>query len=981
MSLFYPAKRGMLVAFFISFFFLLQSLSAQTGSISGKVLDRATGEPLLGANVIVEGTNLGAATDPDGQFIIRRVPVGEHNVRISYIGYNPITVTVDVQENRTLEDEYLMDPNVVEGETVTITAQAEGQLSAINQQLTSNTIANVVSRSRIQELPDVNAAESIGRLPGVSINRSGGEATKIAIRGLSPKYNLVTVNGVRIPSTGGDDRSVDLSLISSNMLDGIVLKKALTPDMDADALGGSVDLRLREAPEDFQFNISAQGGYNQLQDYYGNYNFAGNVSNRFMDNKLGIMASFNIDEYDRSADKFSGEYRETNSGTDIYTGRVVLREENVTRNRAGGSFLLDYKIPDGKITANSFYSYLSWDGLNRVNNMTLTSPGESNRHYYNTEVRGGNTSIFTGAFSIEQDIDWVKYDFGIARTTSNTEAPGERTWRFTQEGGAFSDTEPDPGTPPQEVAGYATPDTFKTFLSEVWIDDTEREENESSLTLNFEFPLSISNDISGSIKTGGKFRWLDRRNDVERQGRHGIHYGGSGNSMIRAINQANPDWNLDPLLDSYIYIPISPFLTDYSRPDFLDGEYPLGYTTNLSMLNRVTEVLSDSGEILRYSIPSLGNDYNGVERYQAGYVMGEFKLGKIFTFIPGIRYEQEYTKYNGWRFRETTPNNMQGDPGELEELESVRSHDFWLPMFHLIAEPTNWMKIRLARTKSLSRPDYILIMPMTRINSGQDYIVANNAKLRPSQSVNYDATISFYENYLGLLSISGFYKEVEDLIFQTNYRLRQGIEVPEGAFIPEHWRNSAPSTDLFINNPEPAFYKGFEIEWQTHFWYLPSYLNGLVLNVNYTRIYSEIEKWVPNVQQDTLINPPPFVVWSYKVLDSSRTTRMPDQPKHILNITLGYDIGGFSARLSYLYQTDKFISIGNKPILDSFTGEYSRWDLTLQQKLGMGIQVFANLTNLNNRPDENFSGDRYRSPTYTEYYGFTMDLGVRYNFR
>lgn len=106
---------------------------------------------------------------------------------------------------------------------------------------------------------------------------------------------------------------------------------------------------------------------------------------------------------------------------------------------------------------------------------------------------------------------------------------------------------------------------------------------------------------------------------------------------------------------------------------------------------------------------------------------------------------------------------------------------------------------------------------------------------------------------------------------------------------------------------------------------------------------------------------------------------MPDQPAYIANVTLGYDYEGFSTRLSYLYQDDRVSGIDRNPGLDSFTGAYARWDLTVQQTLfDWGVQIFANFTNLNKRPDQNFRGYQLINPTYTEYYGFTMDVGVRY---
>jgi len=223
---------------------------AQVGRVTGRVTEKGTGEMLFGANVIIKGTNLGMATDAEGRFVLSSVPAGPQTLVISYIGYTSVEKEINVNSGSTLSIDIELEWVGVVGSDVIVTAQARGQMSAINQQLTSNRITNVVSADRIRELPDVNAAESIGRLPGIAIQRSGGEANKISIRGLSPKFNSVTVNGVRVPSVDTNDRSVDLSLVSSNMLDGIEVTKALTPDLDADALGGTVDLRLKSDPDE-----------------------------------------------------------------------------------------------------------------------------------------------------------------------------------------------------------------------------------------------------------------------------------------------------------------------------------------------------------------------------------------------------------------------------------------------------------------------------------------------------------------------------------------------------------------------------------------------------------------------------------------------------------------------------------------------------------------------------------------------------------
>ena len=963
--------------------------AASDGKIEGFVFDSQNNEPLPGANVFLKGTTYGAVTDLKGKFVISLVPAGEYALVIRYLGYNEKTVDISVKDGQSLRLEAIkLDFRILEGQAVTVTAQAEGQMAAINQQLSSNTIANIVSQTRIRELPDVNAAESIGRLPGVSISRSGGEATQVQIRGLSAKYNTVTVNGVRVPATGGDDRSVDLSLISANMLDGIEVRKANTPDMDADALGGSVDLRLKEASDELAFNATAQGGYNQLQDYYRNYNFNGNVSNRFFENRLGLIASFNTDDYDRSADKFQGNYREIQVGgvTGIAVHSLSLREESVTRGRTGASFLLDYRIPNGKITANSFYNRLHSDGVYLINRMAVND----NRHYYDLEDRKGTTSIFTGAAGMKQDFGWLRFDFNVARTASRASNPEDRTWSFAQENAAFSGVTND--TRVDEIPAHATIDSNMTGLQSIYIYDTKRNENETSFQLNFELPFRLSQSISGHIKTGGKFRWLNRANDENQYGRDGLQYGSSAGlspalgAILRGLSQQYPDeWNFasdSALVRKYGVLPIRRVLSNYSRSDFLSGNYPLGFVVNRAMMNKMTEVLRPTGEWRRYAIGSRGRDYDGIERYQAGYIMGEFNLGRYLTFLPGVRWEKDYSQYHGQSYREVVVNNIQQEPTDLAVLENERKNEFWLPMVHLKVEPAEWLRIRLARTETLTRPDYIQYAPITSINSYSSYIRAANALLKPARSRNYDAAISVYKRHIGLLTASGFYKTIDDLVLQSSIFYQSGITLPQGLNIPARWLQSAsPQIDTYTNNPFPAKYKGFELDWQTHFWYLPSIFKGLILNVNYTRISSKIEKELFYVVTGGVIpgtRPPRFT----KILvDSSRTARMPDQPAHIANVTIGYDLKGFSARLSYLYQTDKTTFISLEPILDNFSGKYARWDLTLQQKLGgSGLQVFANLTNLNKRRDENFRGYTLTDPAYLEYYGFAMDVGARFRF-
>lgn len=956
------------------------------GRISGTVTDASTGEPLPGASVVIQGTSIGAATDLDGEYTIRGLAPGTYTVRASYVGYNPETQEVEVVDGETTPLDFELTWQAAETEEVVVTAQAEGQISAINQQLSSNTITNVVSGARIRELPDVNAAESIGRLPGVSIQRTGGEATKIAIRGLSPKYNTVTVNGVRLPATDPNNRSVDLSLISSNALDGIEVKKAVTPDMDADAFGGSVDLRLKSAPEDFSVDFTAQGGYNRLQDSYGNYKFAGSVSNRFFDDRLGVIANFNVDEYDRSADKLSADYLFTESAQTgeeiIRVSGIDLRDEQLTRSRAGGSVMLDYRIPAGQLTTNAFYQELDTEGLYRINNIGV---GGDPRRYWRLEDRGGTTSILTGGVGIEQEFDLLRYDASLSYSSSRTENPEEYTWQFSQEGNVLREIVTE-DTRPSDVPDITNVDTL-SGLQEIFVWNTEREENVATAQLNLQLPFQFGTRINGYVKTGGKLRWLDRFNDEEQRGRSGLQYGsgaGNLNDPLECISEQLPEWSLDEIVGDIGVLPISMLQAPVEEADFLEGEFDLGHVSSIDVdsLRQLTRALQTCPDHHRnQAIGSRGSDYDGVERYQAGYVMAEFNIGNYITLLPGVRYERDYSEYEGQRFREIVTAWEAQEPAELDTLVNERDNSYWLPMVHLRVDPTDWLKIRLARTETLSRPDYIQYAPITRIDAFRSSVNAANGLLKPSRATNYDASVSVYQNHVGLFTVSAFHKKIDDLIISVNYTLQEGVPLLEGTNVPQGWYDGSPTLYTDINNPFEATYTGIEFDWQTNFWFLPSFLKGLVLNANYTYIQSETKyKGFFTAQGDSLIRVRP-PVYNRVLEDTLREGRMPDQPSHIANVTVGYDFKGFSTRLSFLYQTDvsTYVDAIN-PLFDNFSGDYFRVDLSARQKIGEGLELFANLNNLNGRRDRNFRASAESNPTYVEHYGFTMDLGARYRF-
>ncbi len=986
--------------FLLSLFLSFQPVLAQeSGSIKGKVVDSQTRDPLIGANVVLQGTSLGTAADLEGKFNIHNVSPGKWTVKVSYIGYVTVTQEVTVVENEAAQLDFRLTSQAITGETVVITAQARGQNSAINQQLASNTISNIVSQDRIRELPDASAAESIGRLPGISIDRYNGEATAVAIRGLAPKYNTVTVNGVSLPATNNNDRSVDLSLISSNLLDGIEVKKANTPDMDADALGGTIDLRLKEAPEVFQVNATAQGGYNQLQSYYGNYNTNLSVSNRFFDNDLGIIAGFNADRNNRTADKLNASYSTLSSdninANELLVQNYTQRRDEAFKNRLGGNLLLDYRIPYGKVTGNGFYSQAKTDGTYRYNQLSLG--GGHSTLYYNLESNVSTTSIYTSGVGVAQDFGWIKYDASVSATASKTNDPNDYVWQFTQEDHAANGSNPPTTkTPIDQVYTFETLDSVQTGMKSVFIKSVFLLEQQKSTQLNFQIPFNLADDISGYVKIGGKIKWLDRNFDQDQWGHDNLQYGtawtGVPGDIARAAAITYPN-DFNRASDSTLFSETNKwnlyrFDGGYNVPaNYLGGQYHgFGHSPDLGLMQKVANVMQALGgnDWQLQPISTYGLDYDGIERYQAGYIMSEINIGPHITLTPGVRFDVDYTKYHGQSFREVVQAGDARLPS-LQPNENVRRNDFWLPMVHLNVIPFEWLHIHLAGTETVTRPDFNMYAPIATIDQYSQNIQAANGTLRDARSKNLDASISIYERYAGFLTVSGFYKKIDDLI------LYEGIESVDTTIykllnanlnIPQGWLDGSQKVNTWVNNSSPAQYRGVELDWQTNFWYLPSFLKGLVFNLNWTYIVSTVDVKQYRVGSYNIVGDDPHhTPHLVRFLDStSRTERMPDQPAHIFNTTIGYDFMGFSIRVSYLYQSDKVAGIGVTPLTDAFTAAYGRWDLAVQQKLGDQIQLFANLNNLNNRHDESLQNYLSNSPTALEYYGRTIDIGLRLKF-
>ncbi|MFK8068103.1 MAG: TonB-dependent receptor [Gammaproteobacteria bacterium] len=974
------------VAFAVFFLGTHSTYAQGSGNISGTVVDKTSGDIISYANVRLEGTSLGASTNEEGKFIIRQIPAGEYKLNATYIGYSVETISVTVSEGQTLELNIELDYAGVQGKVVVISAQASGQLSAINEQLASNTIKNVVSADRIRDVPDVNAAESVSRLPGVSLIRSGGEGQKVAVRGMSPQYNVTMVNGVRMQSTDRNDRSVDLNMIAPNILSGIEVTKALTADMDADAVGGTVNLKIGKAADSLRTNFSLQGGYGSQANTYGNYRATGFLSKRFFNQKLGVQVSGFLDNYNRNADILSAGYA-LNEEDSVIGGfipidlnRVSITDRVTNRQRVGGSLVFDYQFANGSIIMNNFVSNLSQEQTVQQNALTL----RGNQWSAYAEKSELSNTVLSNAIQGEFNFSFFSMDFSISNSISKQFTPGDLRMNIGIAQGEAGFTTPSLADPltatPGELLNAAEiiEGSSAKRVQRFYTLQRDVTEQAQEAMLNFNVPFSISKGISGKIKFGGKYVRNVRDND-ETQNFSQPDRNFLGEQFVRALKDSL--WtdlgleNLDQNLGIRAFLFEEP---TYDVGDFLSGGEGISnffFKADISKMKRYEELAIANGFYGNDVKQSIQYDYNYGRDLFAFYTSAEINIGKYVTLFPGIRYENFQFTYNSF-FTERFGPEPENFRNEVLETDDNKGQN-WFPQMHIRVKPTDWLDIRLASTKSIIYPDYRAVSPYMYYDSySGPNLDLGNPTLKPALAQNFDIYASVYKNRIGLFTAGYFYKEIDNLIVTSNFRTKDSEKINDRF---ELTQTQQTTVNTWINLDATSYVRGFELDWQTHFYYLPSFLKGFVLNVNYTHINSETSyPFQTSVKNGT----GPFAQTVF--VDSTRAGRMPNQPDDVFNFTIGYDIGGFSARLSYVYTDNVLVGINRTyDELDSYTAAYKRWDFTAYQKLpwfDKRFQLYLNFNNITNTPDRSFVSELQKLSS-VQYYGRTLDLGIRYGFQ
>ena len=987
-----------------------QSQNNRFGNVSGIVSESIDGEILIGVNLLIKGTSLGTSTDEYGEYLIRRIPEGEQILIVSYIGYESIERTINVISGENTVINFTLKPQTLEGQEVVVSSQASGQKSAINEQINSRTIKNVVSAEKIRELPDASAATAISRLPGVSLE--GGD--KIVLRGIKASMNSITVNGIQLPSTSMNDRATNLGFISSNMLAGIDVTKAITPDMDANAIGGTVNLRLQEAPEDLRFDFLMEGSYNTQDETADNYQIWGSVSNRFFDKKLGVFVQLNTNKSNGGGDYSQAGYTIQNItdeilpyGEAVYAMNSFVYGDQVRiTKQTGGNIILDFKLPNTKIALQNTYAATNNNYTGHLDRLLL-AVGERR---FDTDRDISSKQLLINALQIENDFDFVQINLSLSSAFSdkNTDLRYGQNNSFDFQNASIS---PFLSNFPVNERLLLTPEDIyqlefnPTYLeSDITPTRGERQYQEFSewqkvAKLDLTFPVGISDNITGELKTGGVYKTSERNNGQDRITARIAENATFSNSLAEEwMREKGMDPTRPPLFSNFKNYKYG----DGRGSNYLGGDYNMSQVIDTDLLDQYVRLASGNWGF--HKADSRRNDYSGTETISAFYGMIDFNLWNKFRVLGGIRYEDLHSDYDANMTLTTHPIDgnarIPNDELDTPEVQFVadsltttnKNIAHWFPNIQFQYKINSNIDLRFAYTKSLSRPDYSAIVPSVYYASSESGR-AGNPNLKPAVSDNFDAYLSLYNNQIGLFTIGAFYKEINNM-FYSEVRLYENLDesiiypsLSEIARINFQAPSSKASITTFFNNPYPAHLRGVEFDWQTHLWYLPKLWSNIVLSINYTRTFSSMDYAQTNYKQEEDCSGR-FCIPIAVPFDTMRTARLIQQGNHLVNMSIGYDYKGFSGRVSYRMQGNVITRVANRPEQDLFSGNGHDWDLTIRQKMRFdGLSLFLNAMNIGYLPNKNYQkfkrdpeGQVLNNLTRTSYYARRFQIGLRYSF-
>lgn len=925
---------------------LLNALSyAQgVGLVTGTVVDKNQGLSLPGATLKLSPGNHYTVSNQFGKFEFLGVPAGNYTIIITYLGYQQASQEVTVSAGKTSEVNFrLADREIAGKEVVIMGDRLRGQARALNQQKNNPNITNIVSADQIGRFPDANIGDAIKRIPGITMQNDQGEARNIIIRGLAPELNSVTMNGDRIPSAEGDNRRVQMDLIPSDMIQTIEVNKTLTPDMDADAIGGSVNLVTRAAPNGPRVSATLSGGFNPIRSkplYTGSLV----LGNRFFNSKLGAVLSASYNNNDYGSDNIEGVWAKDDHGN-VYMEEMEVRKYDVQRIRRSASAALDYKINSRHtLYLNGMYTWrddrenrfryslkdiepeydandqiTGYTGsLSRENKGGISSGRNKGRRLEDQRVQ--NYSL-RGEHLLSPKID---LDWAVSYSIAEERRPHERYIEFVAEDVPVSLNLSDARHPLASSAAN-TPENFE--FDGVTENNDDTKDKELGMKLNLRFPLSVVSGQKGRFRIGGRVRIKDKER----------------NNSFFEYEPLTPIGNLSTLpnvtWDGKNFQPGSQYVPGvFVSKDYMGG---------LDLKN--PSLFEEKDEPSEY----LAVNYHAKETITAGYIRWDQDFSGRFSMIAGLRLENTHINYTG---------NIVQEEEELAGQRSIKnSYLNVLPGLTFKYKASNELILRAAVTTSIARPNYYDLTPYVSSVADDEQLNAGNPQLKAAYAWNFDLMGEYYFKSVGILSGGVFYKSINDFIYV--FRDQQYTTQKFAADYPG-LANPVPDGSNWVytqsRNGDNVNMYGFEIALQRQLDFLPGALKGLGVYLNYTYTKSSTDG-------------------IYNGDGEKRSgTALPGTAPHMFNASLSYENPRFAVRLSGNYTAAYLDELGGDDFEDRYYDKQFFLDANASYRVLPHLRIFAEANNLSNQPLRYYQGISSRT-AQMEYYRPRYNFGLKFD--
>ncbi|GAB5465594.1 MAG: TonB-dependent receptor [Candidatus Kapaibacteriales bacterium] len=914
------------------------TLSAQNdGVFTGTVVDQEGGIPLPGARISIQKLKTGTYTNNRGEFTLLNLPVGEYEYQITYIGYQTEVGMLNIAPGKTVSKVIrLVEADVTSDEVVVIGDALRGQARALNQQKSTINTTNIVSSDQMGRFPDANVGDAMKRIPGITVQYDQGEARFGLVRGTASRLNSVMINGDRIPSAEAENRSIQLDLIPADMIQTIEVNKAITPDMDADAIGGAINLVTRGAPYNQRISVTAASGLNLLTEQ-PIWTGALVYGNRVLDDKLGVILSASYNNHTLGSDNIEAEWNVDDDGN-VFMEDFQIRDYELQRVRRSLSLGFDYEFdPNNKVYVNGMYNWRDdWENRYRARYIFDDAPGSdgiAEVAEIRRQTKGGIDNDRVDNARLE---DQRTYNFGFNGehllfnkvqltwqgnyAQASEDRPNERYIEWENEEipvGVNISNQRKPNV--AEQVSQRDPSTFA--LREITEENQNTTDTDFNFRLDVEIPL-LEDEYKNSIKVGGRFR-------------------------SKAKDRNNNFFEYTPVNEYGSMAELG--VIDKTVEDYLAGNYRSGLFTDPNALGALD--LENSGLFEKTDVIEeyAAANFEATEVITGGYVMLKQDLGPLWNIIAGVRLENTVNEYNGSQYIE--------DDDSVRDTSSTSDYMNIMPSILVRWQAQENLVVKASVTNTLARPNYYDLVPYQIINLEDNEIAVGNPALEPTTAVNFDLIGEIYFEQVGLVTGGGFFKLLDNYIFTQQ---RRNIEIGSRTYDVVSRPENGDAANIY----------GFEVAFQRKFDFLPGFLKDFGLFFNYTNTQSEIVDGLPNSEGRAEENA--------ELGFSDDDIQLAGTANHMLNASLFFENEKLSTRLSLNYTSEYVDEYGSSAFFDRYYGEQMFLDFNASYRFLPTMRAFIEANNLTNQPLYYFQGVASRM-MQAEYYNARFNVGVKFD--